>query len=269
MRLAAIHVYPVKSATGISPEAWPVDAFGLAGDRRWMVIDGDGDFVSQRDLPALARIKTQLFPDGVLLNAPDAEPFLLRRSQQASADVTVWRDTVAAALVDGGADAWLSGALGEPGLRIVYMPDDTVRQADTTYAAEGDRVSFADGFPFLLASAAALDHLNAKLDTPVTMSRFRPNLVVEGAEPHAEDGWKRVRIGGIEFDVVKPCGRCQMVTVDPTVGARDGKEPLRTLSTYRRTASGEVTFGQNLVHRGHGTLHVGDEVEVLEVGRQV
>jgi uncharacterized protein YcbX len=131
------------------------------------------------------------------------------------------------------------------------------------HSQTGDEVSFADAFPLLLISRAALDGLNARLAKPVSMLRFRPNLVVEGVAAHAEDGWKRIRIGEVEFDVAKACTRCVFTTVDPMRGERDPDgEPLRTLIGYRRTADG-VTFGQNLIPRSAGSVRVGDAVEVL------
>ncbi|MEO8460896.1 MAG: MOSC domain-containing protein, partial [Dokdonella sp.] len=160
------------------------------------------------------------------------------------------------------ADAWISEYLDQPA-RFLQMDADCVRPVDANYARAGDEVSFADGYPLLLISEAALDELNSRLAHPVSMLRFRPNLVIADSVAHAEDGWKRLRIGAVEFDVVKPCIRCVFTTVDFERGefAADG-EPLRTLITYRRTPNG-VAFGQNLIPRGGGNLHVGDTVEVL------
>jgi uncharacterized protein YcbX len=161
---------------------------------------------------------------------------------------------------------WFSAYLGAPH-RLVYMDDACTRALkamyDGKYGEDDDRMSFADGFPVLLISQAALDHLNGKLAQPLPMLRFRPNLVVAGTEPHAEDGWKRIRIGDVELDVVKSCTRCVFTTVDFERGERDPSgEPLRTLTQYRRSPNG-VTFGQNLIPRKLGTVHVGDTVEVL------
>jgi uncharacterized protein YcbX len=177
-------------------------------------------------------------------------------------DVTVWASTVAALAAGFTADAWISLFLGMPA-RFAYMDDACTRPVTREYSRDGDEVSFADAFPLLVISAAALDALNAKLATPVPMLRFRPNLVVANTAPHAEDGWKRIRIGGVEIDLVKPCSRCVFTTVDFAKGEFDASgEPLKTLITYRRGERG-VTFGQNAIPRGVGTLRVGDEVEVI------
>jgi uncharacterized protein YcbX len=155
----------------------------------------------------------------------------------------------------------LSAALGtECGL--VHMPESTLRQVDQAYAAPGERVAFADAFPLLLLTTASIDELNRRLDKPVTVRRFRPNLLVSSAQPHAEDTWLRIRIGSVEMRLAKPCARCAITTVDPDTGIA-GKEPLRTLATYRSRA-GKVFFGQNAIHAGAGTLRVGARVEVLE-----
>ncbi len=262
--LAGLYVYPVKSAAPLCPATAVVEPRGLRGDRRWMIVDADGAFLTGRQLPRLTLLRATPVEDGLLLEAPDLPARHLAVPDPAAPRlaVRVWNSTVDAALADPAAQDWISRFLGREA-RFVYMDDAARRPVDTTYAAPGGEVSFADGFPLLLISQAALDDLNARLATPVPMLHFRPNLVVGGTAPHAEDGWRRVRIGSIVFDVVKPCTRCVFTTVDPERGAfaADG-EPLRTLITYRRGAKG-VTFGQNLIARGTGTLCLGDPVEVL------
>jgi uncharacterized protein YcbX len=175
--------------------------------------------------------------------------------------VNVWKSEVAAKPADA-ADAWLSEFLQQP-VRLVHMDAGVNRPMTDVHSQAGDEVSFADAFPMLLVTRAALDGLNARLAKPVSMLQFRPNLVVDGAPAHAEDGWKRIRIGEVEFDVAKPCSRCVFTTVDPLRGERDPDgEPLRTLIGYRRSGDG-VTFGQNLIPRSPGTLRIGDAVTVL------
>jgi hypothetical protein len=156
---------------------------------------------------------------------------------------------------------WLGRFLGTS-CRLVCLPDDRVRAVDPEFARPGDQVGFADGFPFLVIARASLDDLNARLPEPLSMVRFRPNLVIGGATPYAEDGWRRIRVGALELRLVKPCSRCTVPTVDPATGER-GPEPLRTLTGYRRRGN-KVYFGQNAVHDGIGELAVGDPVEVLE-----
>jgi uncharacterized protein YcbX len=174
-------------------------------------------------------------------------------------DVRVWGDECRGAPVGEEADRWFGEFLEFP-CRLVHKPDDDIRLVDSPCAEGGDQVGFADGFSFLLISEASLDDLNGKLEEPVSMNRFRPNLVVRGCEPYAEDGWSRVRIGALPFRVAEPCSRCAITMVDQETGAR-GKEPLRTLATYRRSGEG-VLFGRNLIHGSPGIVRIGDPVEV-------
>lgn len=261
--LVQINVYPLKSARGIALEAAELDDFGIRRDRRWMVVDPDGRMVTQREEPRLALIVPELASDRLVLSAPGVGELTLPVTGEDGprAEVKVWRDNVAGAVVQEAATAWISEYLGAP-RRIVYMPDAAFRPIDGRYSPPGRQVSFADGFPFLLISAEALDELNARLASPVPMDRFRPNLVVRGAGPHAEDGWRRIQVGDVAFDVVKPCARCVITTTDQATGAR-GQEPLRTLATYRNRG-GKVLFGQNLIHAGPGTIRLGDPVSVVE-----
>jgi hypothetical protein len=203
-------------------------------DARWLAITG----------PGMPEIAVPLRPDGI-----------------GTERVAIWTDWCDARRVDARADAWFSDLVGEP-VRLVYLPPDSFRQIDPRYAKPGERVSFADGFPLLLTTDGSLDGLNARLDAPVPMDRFRPNVVVRGAAPFEEDRWRRVRMSGVEMRVAKPCARCVMVTVDQATGVA-AKEPLKTLSTFRRH-DGRVLFGQNLIHEAAGELIVGDPVDVLE-----
>ena len=264
--LSSIHVYPLKSARGIAPNEAGVERRGLAGDRRWMLVDEDGDFLSQRSYPRLALIGIERTDDGLRLSAPD-QPSIHVPEPGASAErqtVTVWDDAVDAALAPAEAHAWCTAHLGTDA-RLVFMPEASRRPVDADYAvASDDVVSFADGYPLLLANAASLADLNARLDAPLPMNRFRPNVVVDGAEAWAEDTWRRLRIGDVVFRSVKPCGRCSVTTVDQQTATR-GKEPLKTLATFRRRAeTGKVYFGWNLIPETTGPIRVGDPVEVLE-----
>jgi uncharacterized protein len=258
--LSDLRLYPIKSCGGIAVDESEVDERGLRHDRRWMLVDETGSFMSQRKLPRMALIKVRLESDGLAVDAPgmsslqvpfgppDGKPMLAR----------VWNDLVEAQTVDD--DSWFSEFL-EVSCKLVYLPDESVRPVDPAYAEPGDRVSLADGFPFLLISEASLADLNARLEQPLPMDRFRPNLVVGGCGPFAEDGWRGVRIGRLTFRVVKPCARCTITTVDQE-SATKGKEPLRTLARFRR-AGNKVLFGQNLIHDETGTLRIGDPVQIL------
>lgn len=259
--LQALYRYPVKSLRGQEFRSLPVDARGFAADRRWMVVDAGGRFLTQRQQARMALVDTRV-DDGVLhLAAPGMSPLTVAAAGGARMTVQVWQDSLEAAPVGDAADRWLSEFLGRD-CHLVQLPDEVRRPVDPDYATAGEQVGFADGFPFLLISQASLDDLNARLDTPVPMLRFRPNLVVGGCGPFAEDGWRRIRIGDLSFRVAKPCSRCVIPTVDIDTGER-GREPLATLIRYRRRDN-KVYFGQNLLHDGPGHLEVGMRVEIIE-----
>jgi uncharacterized protein len=259
LRLTGLNIYPIKSAQGIALDESEVDEFGLSYDRRWMVTDRWGAFLSQRSHPQLALVRPSIQGDTLRVDAPGMPPLELplEPSETVTTSITVWNDTCPATWVGEPAARWFSDFL-ETDCNLVYMANRHVRPADTTFAPAGTRVSFADGFPFLLISEESLADLNRRLAEPLPMNRFRPNLVVAGGEPYAEDGWKRLEIGGIRLRVVKPCGRCVVTTTNQDTGER-GQEPLRTLATYRRR-DGLVIFGQNAVHEGNGRLCIGDAV---------
>ena len=263
MHLSSLHLYPIKSSAPLEVESSTVEARGLQFDRRWMVVDAEGRFVTGRQLPRMTLIRALPDADGLTLEAP-GKPTLQVPGPDAgdTVPVTVWKSQVAARPAGDAADAWLSDFLGQP-LRLVHMDDRITRPMTDVHSLPGDEVSFADAFPLLLISRASLEGLNSRLAKPVSMLQFRPNLVVDAVSAHAEDTWKRIRIGEVEFDVAKACTRCVFTTVDPLRGERDPDgEPLRTLITYRRSADG-VTFGQNLIPRSLGQVRVGDTLEVL------
>ena len=262
MRLLRILTYPVKSTRFIEVDRAEVESRGLRGDRRWMVVDQAGRFVSQREVPRLTLIEARLTETGMQLSVPGRAPFVIKTPPARSPriPVEIWDDTVHACPAGDEAAAVLSDYLGQD-VRLVYMDEAARRPVDPAYAREGDEVSFADGFPLLLCTAASLQALNARLDTPVGMERFRPNLVVDGTHPFEEDHWTEIVVGAVPFRVVKPCARCVVTTADPATGAT-GKEPLRTLATFRRT-EGKVYFGQNLIPQREGVLHRGEPVRVI------
>lgn len=261
--LSALHIFPVKSCAPLVLDAAAVEPRGLRHDRRWIVTDANGKFLTGRQHPRLTLLHAIPDRDALALSAPGLPPLRLEvPADGARVEVVVWANNVAALPANDVANAWISAFLGMPA-RFAYMDDACARPVNPDYAKAGDEVSFADAFPLLLISQGALDALNAKLAAPVPMLRFRPNFVVANTAPHAEDGWKRVRVGAVEFDVVKPCSRCVFTTVDFERGAFDPSgEPLKTLTTYRRGERG-VTFGQNVIPRGTGTVRVGDDIEVL------
>lgn len=254
-----LHLYPIKGTHGIAVERAEVGDRGFVRDRRFVVTDLNGKFLTQRTLPRMALVTTQLDGEVLRLRAPGMPPLALPIAPVDGAPriVEVWRDRCDARLVSGEASAWLTQFLATP-CELVYMPDDSLRPVDPDYAP-GARVSFADGFPFLLASEQSLAEL-ARRGADVPMSRFRPNLVIAGAPPFAEDAWRAIRIGEVRFRVVKPCARCVVTTIDQETAVAT-HEPLRTLATFRRR-DGNVLFGQNLVHDGPGVVRVGDLVTV-------
>ena len=256
--VSALYVYPVKSCRGIRVRQWPVVARGFAADRRWMIVDANGRFVTQRELAQLALVSTALEGEQLRLRAPGRSELVLplRHEIGEQREVQVWEDR-ALGIAHAAGSTWFSRYLGAPH-ELVYMPDHHLRQVNPARARPGDITSFADAYPFLLLSEASLADLNSRLDVPITMDRFRPNIVISGCEPFAEDGYARVRIGEISFRGPKRCDRCVITTVDPLTGER-GREPLRTLAKYR-LADQKVWFGMNLIHDETGVLRVGDPV---------
>jgi uncharacterized protein YcbX len=263
MYLSGLYVYPIKSAGGIPLEASAVDRRGLRHDRRWMLVDETGCFTSQRRFPRMALIRVHIEPDGLVVDAPDMPSLEVPLQPPAGRLMLtrVWDDLVESLTVGHDADRWFSGFL-DVSCRLVYLPDESVRPVDPAYSGPGDQAGLADAFPFLLISEASLADLNARLEEPVPMGRFRPNLVVRGCKPFAEDNWRLVRIGSIAFRVVKPCERCAITTVNQRT-ATTSKEPLRMLARYRRSGK-QVLFGQNLIHDKRDTLHTDDPVEVIQ-----
>ena len=259
MHLASINIYPIKSCRGMSRESARLDDFGLAGDRRWMVVDEEGIFLSQREAPRLALIEPEPGDGWLVLGARGADPAGIRTpgGRSPRLRVRVWDDEVEAQDAGEEAARWLGAWLDRP-CRLVYMPEDSFRRVDPSRVPERRRVHFGDSFPLLLIGEGSLADLNGRLAVPLPMNRFRPNLVVAGTEPFAEDLWSAVRIGDVSFRVGKPCDRCVTTTIDQETGER-GKEPLTTLAQYRKW-DGQVWFGQKLLHEGPGSIHIGDPV---------
>jgi uncharacterized protein YcbX len=265
IHLTALHIYPLKSCAALAPSQIEVESRGLAHDRRWMIVDAGRRFITGREQPRLVLIRAEPTPRGLLLRAPGMPDLFVEppKANAARIEVTVWRSLVDAAIATDDAHAWVSRFLRSD-CKLVYMDHRSTRPVDPDHAQPGDEVSFADAYPLLLISQGSLDALNQKLRSPVPMARFRPNLVIDGVPAHAEDGWKRMRIGKIEFELVKPCTRCGFTTVIPESGSFDPSgEPLRTLASYRRGPKG-VIFGMNVIARGRGQMKLGDPVEVLQ-----
>jgi uncharacterized protein len=275
-RLASIHIYPMKAGRAVDLDESEVEPCGLAGDRRWLLVDENGRFVSQREEPSLALVHvtygrapgTSRGPGTISVEAAGHPRGRIAAPETRGAEmlkVTVWSSAVLAAAAGPAADAWFSSYLGRT-VRLVHLDDPARRPVDPEFGREGDVVSFADGYPLLLTSAGSLAELGRWLtedgDQPVPMTRFRPSVVVTGAPPWAEDRWHRIRIGAVPLRVVKPCGRCVVITTDQVTGER-GSQPLKMLGRRRRFGQ-QLVFGQNLIPDSPGVIRVGDPVEILE-----
>ena len=265
IRVAEIRLYPVKGLHGRAVPHAAVEPWGLAGDRRFMVVAPGGRFVTQRELPAMARVEAALLPGGIALSMPGRGRLDVAEPPAGAPPVaaTIFRDTVPARDAGEAAAAWLSAALGRP-CRLVHMAEPATARRVSPSSGSADHVSFADGFPVLLTGTASLADLNGRLQCPVGMDRFRANVAVAGAPAWAEDRWAGLRIGDVAFNGAEGCGRCAVPTVDQDTGVKaDDQEPLRTLASFRRAADGRVVFGLNLIPRGGGRIAVGDPVTVL------
>jgi uncharacterized protein YcbX len=269
IHLSQIWTYPIKSCGALSHSEIALDARGPAWDRRWMVVDHKGVFITQRELPMLALIQPA-FENGCLrLEAPEmpAAYVALEHKRPPTRRVQVWHDLCEAWEEGDDLARWLGDYL-KVEARLVRIADDFIRPVDANYARQPAHTGFADAFPLLIAAEESLAELNRRMvergKAPVPMSRFRPNLVMTGGEAFGEDRWQTVRIGGVTLDVVKPCARCATTTVDQESGTiPDTSEPLGTLATFRKQ-QGKVMFAQNAIHRAPGVLAVGDTLEILE-----
>ncbi|MER0236569.1 MOSC N-terminal beta barrel domain-containing protein [Fulvimarina sp. MAC8] len=270
MKLGAIHIHPVKGGRAISLQAVELSREGLSGDRRWMLVDADGRFQTQREMPALARLDAEPTEDGVILTYGDeGERFVPFPDGSERIEARLWRDQLDVALAGEETNVAISRWFGKD-VRLVYQ-DRLERVADPDFAPAESPVSLADGYPLLIATTDSLRDLNARLvydgHEPVSMSRFRPNLVIDDSGPWREDEWKAIRIGSVTLDLVKPCARCKVTTVEQLDGVVTGEQPLEILRETRFSANRKVPgvlFGWNAVPRGAGRFDVGDHVEVLE-----
>lgn len=259
--ITAIYVYPVKSLAGISLQEAVPEVRGLQYDRRWMLVDESGTFVSQREIPKMALLDTAITPEGIAVfprqNPADRVLIPFEPTPDAPLlEVKVWDDYCEGQVVSADLNQWFSAQL-EHALQLVYMPVATQRIADQRYAPAGHTVSYADGFPVLIIGESSLEALNRKLEQPVGMDRFRPNLVFSGGEAFEEDEWQDFSIGNQKFRGVKKCGRCIMTTIDQQTTEKSA-EPLKTLAGFRKDGN-RILFGQNLVWMGgEGGIRVGD-----------
>ncbi|NQZ86631.1 MAG: MOSC domain-containing protein [Colwellia sp.] len=264
--LHSLHIYPIKSAAGIALSKSWVDDLGLSFDRRFVIADANGQFITARTEPILCLINVNLSEHGLALTAPDM-PTLHISYQKLSPTyktVTVWADNIQAQYGHEDYDLWFSQYLHKP-CQLLYFGERSQRLVNNSHK----QVAFADGYPLLLISQASLDDLNSKMSLPghkkISMSQFRPNIVVDDCNAFAEDTWLHIRIGDVEFEVAKPCSRCIFTTINPiNAEINQQQEPLKTLKNYRQVASGDVMFGQNLIALNQGSIKQGDEIVILK-----
>lgn len=271
MHVSFLAIYPLKSGRGIPLVTSAVDAMGLHGDRRLMLVSPDGQFVTQRELPALASLVVTPLAEGYRLSVEGRGAVEARFAAGGPRkDVAVWRSIVSGARADASVDAALTEWFGQP-LALVLFDGDSRRLASADWSGPDTPVSFADGYPVLITTTASLAALNEDMaahgEGVVGMDRFRPNIVIDGSDPWEEDGWAALDIGGLRFDLVKPCARCIMTTQDQRNGSREGASPMAAMGRIRMSADRRVPgplFGWNAVPRGSGQLSVGAGVRLLE-----
>lgn len=269
MYISEINIYPIKSLKGISLKESFVEQKGLRFDRRWLLVNGKNEFLTQRDFPKMATLTVEVGENVMKVsNENKSLEIPVTPSSGTSASVKIWSSRVRAIVYENNINDWFSDVL-QTDCKLVSMPEETRRKVNYFYAVhKDDAVSFADAYPFLLAGENSLKDLNARLENKIPMNRFRPNFVVSDGAAFAEDDWKKIRIGKTVFHVVKPCGRCVITTINQETGISDGTEPLKTLATYRipkRSIKKKIMFGQNLIAETVGeNVKVGDKVEILE-----
>lgn len=265
LRVSQLYIYPVKSLGGIALDNALVTDRGLEHDRRWMLVDENNRFLSQRELPQMTLFKPSLHSKGISFTyTQDQSSYLIPFQPETGIfdTFTVWDDNMTGQYVSAAADEWFTAKLGI-NCRLIYMPDNSLRQIDPRYAKPGMVTSFADAYPFLLIGQASLDDLSNRVGHEIPMNRFRPNIVFTGGESFAEDELAHFSINNIHFYGVKLCARCPVPGIDQNTAQRH-KEPLKTLAGFRRRMN-KIYFGQNLTHVGEGVIAVGDEMEILKV----
>ncbi|MCH6198143.1 MOSC domain-containing protein [Aquiflexum sp. LQ15W] len=261
MYLQDIYIYPIKSLGGIRLEESVLEERGLQYDRRWMLVDKEGVFLTQRTFPEMALLQVEVKDSGLLVYHKNNHIQRIHLPFQAQTEdfltVRIWDDLVIGQIVDHEVSRWFSETLGLE-CELVIMPETTERKLSPKYAVNNESVGFADAMPYLLIGQASLEELNSRLEIAVPMDRFRPNLVFAGGLPFEDDGWDIIKVGAAEFKITKPCARCVLTTVNQET-AQKGKEPLKTLATYR-TFDHKVMFGQNMLLLQGQRIRVGDEV---------
>jgi hypothetical protein len=277
MQVSEINIFPIKSLGGVSVNEAIIEERGFQNDRRFMLIDEFGEFMTQRDFPKMATIKVEFGENYLNLSADSFENLQIPYKHDGEKiKVQVWNSVCEAIVCEKKYGDWLSSLLHMK-CKLVYMPNDSRRKINVKFNLNNDIVSFADGYPFLIISENSLNELNSRLKNTLPMNRFRPNIVVKNSNAYAEDNWGKIKIGKTIFRSTKPCERCVMTTIDQAEGIKSGKEPLKTLAQYRKASQlfpmtyeklglseNGVLFGQNLVAENFGEkVKVGDELELI------
>jgi len=262
--VSELYIYPIKSMGGIAINAAQLTETGFQYDRRWMLVDQNNRFLTQREIPGMALLQVQLSNEGLEVHHKINSqkkifiPFQLQNNETVT--VQVWDDFCVANKVNNETDEWFSDVLGSE-CRLVYMPNGTQRKVDPLYAGNNDITAFSDGYPLIMIGQSSLDDLNSRLEEKLPINRFRPNIVFTGGEPYEEDRMEHFKINGIDFYGVKLCGRCIITTMNQE-DASQGKEPLKTMASYR-AKDNKVYFGQNLLFKGNGEIHLNDSIEII------
>lgn len=259
----SLHIYPIKSCQGIELESAELIDTGFKYDRHWMLIDKQGQFLSQRQLPHMALIKTSLTEKTLVVNSAQSDQLEipLHRPFQEMTAVKIWNDTCRAAIVSEDASHWFSDVL-HTACDLVYLPETEQRLVDPEYAKQNQTVGFADGFPLLIISLASIDLLNSQLLEKVDIDRFRANIIIDGCEAHAEDEWPEISVNGIDIQLAKPCSRCVIPSIHQQT-AQKHPSILKTLASYRRH-NGKIYMGQNGLHSSPGEISKGQIVTILQ-----
>jgi uncharacterized protein YcbX len=263
-KLTEINIFPVKSLSGYSVKSAVVTDRGLKYDRRWMLIDENGKFITQRSMGNMALLRTEVKGEEVELSSKVSNEkisFSVNQKTDKNIEAVIWNDIVNTNQVSELIDEWLSDTLNIK-CSLVYMPEDSKRVVDNKYSLNKDITSLSDGFPFLVIGEESLNDLNSRLTKKISMNRFRTNFVFSGGNPFDEDKWKKIQIGNIFYYPIKPCSRCVVTTIDPETGYKEN-EPLATLSSFRKE-NNKINFGQNMLHSGIGEINIGAEIKVLE-----
>ena len=261
IKVISLNIYPIKGMQAVSMESVRVLERGFEHDRRYMLVDHKGTFISQRTHPELVFFQPQIMDDELIVRHNDESINIpLNSTLENTIETTIFDNPVSATEVSLSANKWFSSKLGQD-VRLVKMTKNNIRHKQLIKGPAQVEVSFADGYPYLILGTESLNHLNSKLDDPISINRFRPNIVVETKVPHIEDSWEKIKIGNAGFLIVKSCGRCPVVTIDQSSGIRS-KEPLKTLATYRKQDK-KVYFGASAISREESMVYIGDEVVVL------